>query len=386
MPLPAPPAPVPPQPPEGPGAALAGLQAASRMRCLGCAAKLGGSILSRVLARLREEHGAALAPLADADAIGLDAPDDAAVFAVPPGRSLVQTVDYMPALVSDPYLFGRIATLHGFSDLFAMGAAPHSALAAALVPFAAEAVTEETLFQLLSGVLRELAGMGAALLGGHSAEGATLGLALTANGLIDPARVLRKGGLQAGQALILTKPLGTGVLFAAEMRREARAPWIEAAVASMLLSNQAAATILREHGATGCTDVTGFGLAGHLLEMLQAAGLAARVDPAAVPALPGALELLQRGIASSLHPANRQAAQDFLAVHTEAHQDGHLPLLFDPQTSGGLLAGVPPDLAEPCLAALRAAGYTGAALLGAVTLPAAPPEEDPRLTLGERVQ
>jgi len=344
------------------------LQESARMRCLGCAAKVSSTTLTRVMARLREEHGAAWQDAAKAGTVvvGLDAPDDAAVFTVPSGRALAQTVDYMPALVPDPYLFGRIATLHSLSDLFAMGAAPHSVLAAALVPFASEPVTEETLYQLLSGVLRELTAAEAVLIGGHTAEGAVTGLALTCNGLVDPANLLRKSSLRAGDALLLTKPLGIGVLFASHMRLQAKAAWIDAALDSMLLSNRAAASILRDHGATACTDVTGFGLAGHLLEMLQPAGLGAEIDLAALPALPGAFDCLHRGFASSLAPANRRAlsaitgAEAFLA-------DERLALLFDPQTSGGLLAGVPADRAADCLEALRTAGYEQAARIGNVT-------------------
>ncbi len=350
------------------GDGLAGLRQRAHMRCLGCAAKVGNTTLDRVIARLRAEHGTAWQDAARTGAVlaGLEAPDDAAVFSVPPGRALVQSVDYMPALVSDPFLFGRIATLHSCSDLFAMGAAPHSALAAALVPFASEEVTEETLYQLLSGVLRELTALDATLLGGHSAEASVLGLALTVNGLIDPARILRKGGLQFGEALLLTKPLGTGVLFAAHMRLQAKAAWIEEAIASMLASNRAAATILRDHGARGCTDVTGFGLAGHLLEMLRPQRLGAKLRLAEVPALAGALPCLQRGLASSLQPANQRAVS---AIANAAAFAGHerLGLLFDPQTSGGLLAGVPAERAADCVEALRAAGYVHAAIIGQVT-------------------
>jgi selenide,water dikinase len=361
----------------------ADLAESARMRCLGCAAKVAGSSLTRVMARLRAEHGAAWqeAVRSGTVQVGLEAPDDAAVFAVPPGRALVQTVDYMPALVADPYLFGRIAALHCLSDLFAMGAEPHSALAAALVPFAAEAVTEETLYQLLSGALRELTAAGAVLIGGHSAEGAVTALALTCNGLVDlggPSRLLRKSGLREGDALVLTKPLGVGVLFAAQMRLQAKAAWIDAAVGSMLLSNRSAAAILRAHGATACTDVTGFGLAGHLLEMLGPAALGAEIDLAALPALPGALDCLRRGFASSLAAANRQAlsaaalSAAVLPVITGADSSAaqeRLALLCDPQTSGGLLAGVPAARAAECLEALRAAGYTGAARIGKVTAP-----------------
>jgi selenide,water dikinase len=338
---------------------------------------VAGTTLARVMNRLREEHGAAWqeAVRTGAMLVGLDTPDDAAAFFVPPGRALVQTVDYMPALVSDPYLFGRIATLHSLSDLFAMGAEPHSVLAAALVPFAADEVTEETLYQLLGGVLRELGAAGAVLAGGHSAEGAVVGLALTCNGLADPSRLLRKSGLQAGEALLLTKPLGTGVLFAAHMRLKAKAMWIDAAVDSMLLSNRSAAKILLDHGATGCTDVTGFGLAGHLLEMLRPAGLGSEIDLAALPTLPGALDCLRRGLASSLTAANRSAAAAMAgAKEVAAHE--RFALLFDPQTSGGLLAGVPEERAASCLEALRAAGYAHAATIGRVTVPAEGGGED----------
>lgn len=353
---------------------LADLARSAHMRCLGCAAKVANTTLSRVMARLRAEHGTAWQEAARAGTVlvGLDSPDDAAAFTVPPRQALVQTVDYMPALVSDPYLFGRIAAIHCLSDLFAMGAAPHSALAAALVPFAAEPVTEETLYQMLSGALRELAAAGAVLIGGHSAEGSVPALALTCNGLVDPSRLLRKEGASPGEALLLTKPLGTGVLFAAHMRLETKAAWIDAAVDSMLISNRAAAAILREHGASACTDVTGFGLAGHLLEMLRpssAGALGARIDLAAVPALPGALECLQRGLASSLHAANRRALAE-IANAAEAGPE-RLALLFDPQTSGGLLASLPAEHAKNCVEALRAAGYFHAVRIGQVTEPAA---------------
>lgn len=353
------------------------LQESARMRCLGCAAKVASGTLTRVMARLRAEHGVAWQDAVRTGAllVGLDAPDDAAAFTVPPGRALVQTVDYMPALVPDPYLFGRIATLHSLSDLFAMGADPHSALAAALVPFAAEAVTEETLYQLLSGALRELTAAGAALIGGHSAEGSVTGLALTCNGLVDPSRLLRKSGLRAGEALLLTKPLGVGVLFASHMRLRAKAAWIDAALDSMLVSNRSAARILRDHGAAACTDVTGFGLAGHLLEMLLSAGLGAEIALASLPALPGALDCLRRGFASSLAAANRRALSAIAGAATEGlgtkETEERIALLFDPQTSGGLLAGVPEDRVATCLEALRAAGYPHAARIGTVTAPAA---------------
>ena len=321
--------------------------------------KIGSGALGRVLARLRGEWPQVIEGEAGGGAAiqaGLATPDDAAVFAVPTGRSLVQTADYLPALVSDPFVFGRIAALHGFSDVFAMGAEPHSALAAALVPFGTAAATEEILYQMLSGVAAELSTMRALLLGGHSAEGAVPALAMTCNGLVDPHRVLRKGGLAPNQTLILTKPLGIGTLFAAEMRLEAQGRWIDAAIASMLESNLPASRILRDHGATGCTDVTGFGLLGHLVELLRASGVAARLDLDAIPILDGAIDCAQRGFVSSLAPENQDAALAAAVNAADFARHPHLPLLFDPQTSGGLLAAVPIDKAEACLTALANAG------------------------------
>jgi selenide,water dikinase len=340
------------------------------MRCLGCAAKVGGGTLSRVMHHLREEQPTLWQETVHHASVptGVDTPDDAAVIDVPPGRLLVQTVDYMPAPVADPHLFGRIATLHAFSDLFAMGAQPHSALLATLLPFAAEAVVADTLYQLLSGAMLELRRMGALLVGGHSAEGAVLGLAVTANGFAGASTLLPKSGLRAGQTLILTKALGTGALFAAEMRLKAKAAWVDSALDSMLIPNLDAARILREHGATGCTDVTGFGVAGHLLEMLRPAALGAELRLDALPALPGVMDCLRSGIASSLHESNSEAAAAIVNGTTFAAHE-RWPLLFDPQTSGGLLAGVPAEQVSACVTALRRVGCSAASIIGEVVAP-----------------
>ncbi len=346
--------------------ALAILQRQALLRCQGCAAKIGSNVLTRTMARLQEEYPECLTQPPEALGIetGLAAADDAAVIRLPAGHRLVQTVDYMPALTADLWLFGRIATLHSFSDIFAMGAEPHSALAACLLPFGSDGLTGELLYQLLSGVLRELRDCGACLTGGHTAEGAVPGLALTCNGLLSAA-ALTKGGLAAGDILILTKPLGTGTLFAAEMRLQARAKWIDAAIHSMLQSNLPASRVLRAHQATACTDVTGFGLAGHLLEMLAPSGTGAVLQLEAIPVLAGALESTGAGILSSLHERNA------IAVHSIANardlaSHRYLPLLFDPQTSGGLVAGIRPELAAACLAALHSAGCT-ASVIGRIT-------------------
>jgi selenide,water dikinase len=330
----------------------------AEMRCGGCGSKVGATPLERVLERLE--------PIQRDDVIvGLDAPDDAAIIRVPPGKVQVRTVDAFRSIVDDPYVFGQITANHCLGDIFAMGADAQSALAVAAVPFGLDHKVEDTLVDLLAGAVAMLNEAGATLVGGHTSEGVELSLGLSLTGLVDEGRALRKAGLQPGHRLILTKPLGTGTLFAAHMRLKAKGRWIDGAINSMLQSSRDAADLLVAHGAVACTDVTGFGLLGHLVEMARASGVNVELRLDAVPALAGALETSAAGWLSSLHPHNvrlRRAVEDVDRVG--AHPAYRL--LFDPQTAGGLLAGVPEDRTEPCLAALRAAGYDAAAEIGVV--------------------
>ena len=236
------------------------------MRCGGCGAKVGATVLSRVMQRLPDTQR-------DDVLIGRNAPDDCAMLSVPTGKVMVQSVDYFRSFIEDTYTFGAIAANHALGDIFAMGAEPQSALAIATVPYGRERIVEETLYDVLAGALHVLEPSGAVLAGGHSSEGAELAFGLSVNGLIDPNRVWRKQGLQPGDAIVLTKPVGTGTLFAAEMRAKAKGRWIDAAIQSMLLSNQLAAECLQRYGATACTDLTGFGIVGHLIEMTKALSL-----------------------------------------------------------------------------------------------------------------
>ncbi len=329
------------------------------MRCAGCGAKIDGDILRRAL------HDVAI-PSRDGVLLGVSDAEDASAIVVPTGQALVQSVDFFRALIDDPWLFGRIVALHCLSDLFATGAAAHSALMTAVLPHAPPRLQENDLRALLQGVLEELKRAGATLIGGHTGEGMELSLGLTVNGTAPAERLLRKGALRAGDALILTKALGTGALFAADMRGEARAAWVSAAIDSMLRSNGPPAETARAAGVTACTDITGFGLAGHLLEMLRASHLDAELSPDALPALPGAAGLMARGIESTMAPANRAAGARFVA-------SGDAGLLYDPQTSGGLLIGIAADKADTLLAALRPdapdAAIIGRALPRAGTAP-----------------
>jgi len=319
------------------------------MRCGGCAAKVPADVLSRVMARLDVQASGAVM-------IGLDAPDDAALLSFPGAPPLLQTVDFFRAMVSDPYVFGRIAATHALGDIYAMGGVPETALAIATVPPAARpSIVEHDLFHMMRGGSDVLAAAGAILVGGHSAEGAELGLGFAVTGRARPGRLLRKGGLRVGDRLLLTKPLGTGVILAGEMRRLAPARVVSAAIRTMLQSAADASACLGAYGATACTDVTGFGLLGHLLEMLAASEADARLDPDRIPALDGATALLRGGLTSSLHAGNTAA---LAALSGEAAQDPSLTaLLIDPQTAGGLLAGVPADRAADCVSELQRLGY-----------------------------
>jgi selenide,water dikinase len=331
------------------------------MRCGGCGSKIGSKVLAQVLNRL--EVG-----VTEGVVMGLDAPDDAAVIEVPAGRQLVQSVDFFRSFIDDPFLFGKIATNHALSDLFAMGAEPHSAMAIASIPFASEIKQEQELFQLMSGAVECLKENNTVLIGGHSSEAHELGFGLSVNGFAEDGQLLLKSGMQIGDCLLLTKPLGTGVLFAADMRRKARGRWIEAALGQMLISNRDAASCLRRHGASACTDVTGFGLIGHLYEMTRASALAVEIDPGQLPILEGALELVEQGIFSSLQPQNMRIKHAIEDTDNMARL-AQYALLFDPQTAGGLLASLPADKVEACVDELRCGDYRQAIIIGRVVEP-----------------
>ena len=325
---------------------------ATEMRCGGCAAKVPADVLGRVMTRLAPVEG---------DAVAIGPGDDAALISFPGAPPLLQTVDFFRALVDDPYLFGRIAATHALGDIYAMGGVPETALAIATLPPARPAIVEHDLFHMLKGGSSVLEAAGATLVGGHSAEGAEPGLGFAITGRVQPGRLMRKGGLRPGDRLILTKPLGTAAILAAEMRGLARARVVEGAIETMLQSAAAASAILASHAATACTDVTGFGLLGHLLEMLSASSADAWLDPGAIPALDGALDIIAAGVTSSLHASNMSA----LASLDDADPTAPLAaLMIDPQTAGGLLAGVPAGRVDACLAELRASGYGAAAAIG----------------------
>lgn len=333
------------------------------MRCGGCSAKVGSTVLKRVIERLTAIYK--IDNETPGVIIGLDQADDAAVIEVPDGQLLVQSVDYFKAFINDPYLLGKISANHALGDLFAMGATPHSALALVTLPYSLANITEEELFLMMSGALEVLKDNNMSLVGGHTGEGTDMAFGLSVNGFVAKKSMMTKSGLSVDDVLILTKPLGTGILLAANMRHQAKGRWIEEAIDTMLTSNQSAAQIFNHNGARACTDITGFGLLGHLFEMLKASNVCAQVSLSSLPVLTGTHEMIQQGIFSSLQEENIYLKNSISNIETFSDQQNY-PLLFDPQTAGGLLAGIPANQVEQCLHELHSAGYPEAVIIGRI--------------------
>lgn len=341
--------------PIAPAIATEGLaeQMAGRPLCGGCGAKLGPGVLSRALTVL---------PAAVRAEVLSGPGDDAAVLRAGAGVQVL-TTDHLRAFCNDPRLMARLAAIHALGDVWAMGAEAQVALAQVTLPALGPELQARMLAEVMDGAGAVFRAAGADVVGGHSTEGAELTIGFTVTGLAD--RPIGKGGAQVGDALVLTKPLGSGTILAAEMAL-ARVPGVllgevwAACIAQMSVAQATASAILGPQ-ARAMTDVTGFGLAGHLLEMLEASGVAARVQLDDVPMLPGAVELAGAGVGSSLQPANLAAA----SWRMEVPQDVRVALLTDPQTCGGLLASVPAGQAGALVARLREAGHQ-AAVIGAV--------------------
>jgi len=290
---------------------------------------------------------------------GIEGSEDAGVYRLSDDLALVNTLDFFTPIVDDPRAYGRMAAANSLSDVYAMGGRPVTAMN--VVAFPKNKVPLAVLHEILAGGLETCTEAGVALVGGHSVQNDDPFYGLAVTGVIDPRRVLTNGGLRAGDRLVLTKPLGTGVIGTWIKAGDAPAEVVEAATASMLLLNRAASEVAVARGAGGCTDVTGFGLMGHLSEMTRASGVRVRLRAGDVPLLPGAAEAAALGKV----PGGGKANRTFFAGY--ASYDPALPaetvaLLNDPQTSGGLLFGVAADQLDRALDDLRAAGVAAAAV------------------------
>jgi selenide, water dikinase len=302
----------------------------------GCACKIGAAELREIRAGLPTFADPALL-------VGLDPADDAAVYKLSEELALVQTLDFFTPIVDDPRDFGRIAAANALSDIYAMGARP--VLALNIVAFSLERLGGEVLAEILAGGAEVAATTGVAIGGGHSIDDPEPKYGMTVSGVVHPEELLTAAGAHPGDELYLTKPVGGGLITTAAKSGIAESRWVEAAVAAMTTLNAEAAEAARSCGAHALTDVTGFGLLGHLHEVCEASGVGAELDAAAVPALPGALELAASGKAEA--GGSRRNAEDaarFTNWGAEVAPERRA-LLTDAMTSGGLLAAVPPGAA-----------------------------------------
>jgi selenide,water dikinase len=317
--------------------------------CGGCAAKLGADALAEALS------GLGIADRADGSTgliAGLDPPDDAAVHLVAPDLAVIGTLDFFPPIVDDPRTFGEIAAANALSDVFAMGGRVLFALSIAAIP---EDMPIEAFRAILDGAASKVREAGGILAGGHTIRDPEPKYGLAVIGVASPERLLRKGGAQPADVLLLTKPLGTGLLVSGRRSGLTSDDDLDAAVESMRRLNRVASEVLVEHGVRGATDVTGFGLLGHGLEMARASGTRFAFEAAALPALDGALDLARAGVETGGAAHNRRFVASALAVNPGV-DESVVTLAHDPQTSGGLLAAVPSDHAIDVVGDLHAAG------------------------------
>ena len=308
---------------------------------------MGPGALTQILSALRlPAHPALL--------VGPAASDDAVVYRLDEHTALVQTVDFFPPIVDDPYTYGAIAAANALSDVYAMGGRPILALAIAGFP---ETLEPEVMSAILQGGADKVAEAGAVVGGGHTVVDQEPKYGLCVTGLIDPARVTTRSGAQPGDILLLTKPIGTGLVTTALKRRAVDPAHLEAAVTSMLLLNRHAAELARHVEVHAATDITGFGLLGHAAEMARQSGVGLRIAAGRVPLLPGALTYAEARIAPGGLTRNMEfVARDGYTQYTAGVSEAYRLLLNDPQTSGGLLFALPPSAAADMQRLCAAAG------------------------------
>jgi selenide, water dikinase len=279
--------------------------------------------------------------------------DDAGVYRWPGGPALVQTVDFFTPIVDDPFTYGQIAAANSLSDVYAMGGEPVTALA--IAGFPQGELDPDTIRQIFLGGFDKLREAGVSLLGGHTVRDPEVKFGYSVTGRIDPDRIWTNGGARAGDRLILTKPLGTGIVGTAIKGERAPLPLIEAAVRSMTMLNKSAADVLRRFGGAvhGCTDITGFGLIGHATEMALASDASIAIDTSRLPIFDGARAIARENRSGGLGTNREQFAPTTMSEGIAADV---LDLCYDPQTSGGLLASVDAASLEAIVAELMAAG------------------------------
>jgi selenide,water dikinase len=295
--------------------------------------------------------------------VGIDTHDDAGVYRLTDDIALVQTVDFFTPVVDDPYWFGAIAAANAFSDVYAMGAKPLTALNISAFP--SKTLPNEILCRILKGAQDKVTEADAVIVGGHTIDDKEPKFGMAVTGVVSPRRVVTNAGARPGDRLVLTKPLGVGIITTAIKGNVANARTTARATRSMAALNRTAAEVMVQVGASACTDITGFGLLGHLHQMLHASGISARLSLADIPVLPTARDLAAEGIA----PGGAHANLDFYGKHVQwdaKSTEVDKLILADPQTSGGLLISVQEKKAEKLVKLLQIRRTLAAAMIGAV--------------------
>ena len=296
--------------------------------------------------------------------VGTETSDDAGVFRLRADLAIVNTVDFFTPIVDDPYVFGQIAAANALSDIYAMGADPVTALN--IVAFPKGTLDLDVLGEILKGGAERAREAGAVVVGGHSIIDQELKYGMAVTGSIHPDRVIRNVGIREGDALVITKRLGTGIITTALKRGKAPAASVRAAVSSMVSLNKTTAAIMRKFPVHACSDVTGYGLLGHAYEMASGSGVTVVLESAKLPLLPGAARLAARGYLTGGCKRNRSYLDGHVAVARSVPKDLE-EVAFDPQTSGGLLIALPKESASRLVKALRAARITAATVVGSAT-------------------
>jgi selenide,water dikinase len=295
--------------------------------------------------------------------VGTETSDDAGVFRVREDLAIVNTVDFFTPIVDDPYVFGQIAAANALSDVYAMGGDPLTALN--IVGFPKDRLELDVLGEIIRGGAERVRRAGAVLIGGHTIIDPELKYGLAVTGIVHPERVLRNVGARAGDALVLTKPLGTGIVTTALKRRKVSNAMLRTAVRSMVALNDAASRVARTFPVRACSDVTGFGLLGHAAEMAMGSGVSLEFDSAKLPLLPGAVRLAEEGLLTGGCKRNRAYLADKVVV-SQSVSPGLEEVAYDPQTSGGLLVSLPAREASRLIRKLRAARVAAATVVGRV--------------------
>jgi selenide,water dikinase len=295
--------------------------------------------------------------------VGYETSDDAGVYRLTDDLAIIMTADFITPPVNDPYIYGQIAAANAISDVYAMGGKPVACLN--LVSFPSNKLEPEVLHQIVAGALSKITEAGAVLAGGHSVEDDEPKFGLSVTGIVHPKKIWTNKGAQSGDVLILTKPIGSGVLFNANLKKWVSKEAMEACLSILITLNRTAAEVMSGFDVHAATDVTGFGLAGHGFEMAKASMVCLEISIKDLPIMDEALEMYKRGMTTGVNAYNRQMVEQHFRLETDL-SPWHEEIIFDPQTSGGLLVAVTQAQGENLVNALRAKGVTAAKIIGNV--------------------